>query len=583
MPLARLIVLLPLAALAGCHGPVEPAVVPPGAAHSAILVTLDTTRADSLGVYGGPPGLAPELDRLAREGVLYEQARSVAPITLPSHASMLTGLYPPRHTVRDNSLHPVPPSASTLAERAAERGLETGAFVASIVLDRAFGLDQGFGTYDTPSRQSRRRRQDIGLYDERPGSEVVAAAVDWLRGLDADARFFAWVHLFDPHMPYEPPEEAQRRAGGNAYLGEVAAMDGAVGTLVSALRELGRLERTLVVVVADHGESLGEHGESTHGVFCYDTTMRVPFFLRYPDGHAAGERRPEVVSVVDVFPTLIDGLGLGDPGEVDGASLYRRRTPDDRGAYFESFYGAIHYGWAPLVGWIDAGGKYVHGRPPEFWDVRADPQEGSVLPLAAADRALYVGAIRGVLAAAGLEAQGQVAPQMLERLEALGYATAGSRGGLDLPDPLAESDLPNPRDRLHEIRRVEQAVAALQRDRIDEAIALFGSVVAENPRNATAVEFLAPALIETGRCADAIPLLEGLIDAGIARALTHVNLGRCLESDGRDEEAAAQYRTASEIEPANPAVLRKLAGQLEKLGHDAESLEVRRRLEALGG
>jgi len=549
---------------------------------SAILVTLDTTRADALGAYGGRVGLTPALDRLAAEGVLYEQARSVAPITLPAHTSMLSGLYPPRHTVRDNSLHPAPPTVSTLAERATEGGLETGAFVGSIVLDASFGLDQGFATYGAPSRQRHRRRGAIGFYDERPGSEVVAEAASWLSGLESGARFFAWVHLFDPHTPYAPTDAARERASGDAYLGEVAAMDDAVGALVSVLRDLGRLDETLVIVVGDHGEALGDHGEATHGVFCYDATLRVPFLIRYPDGYAAGERRSEIVSVVDVYSTLIEALALGDAGDVDGESLYRRRSPSGRGVYFESFYGTIHYGWAPLVGWVDAGGKYLHGQPPEFFDLNRDPGERFTSPVPV-NRASYLDGIGAVLSAEAKDAEGQVDPELLSRLEALGYVTAGSSGGLELPDPLAPSDLPNPRDRLDEVARVTQAIAALQRGRIDEAISILESVVSENPRNAAAIEFMAPALIEAGRCSEAVPLLQGLVDSGIARALTHVNLGRCFEEDDQEGEAVSQYRLAAELEPNNPTVLRKLAGLLAKLGQEDESAEIRDRLESLGG
>jgi len=577
--LACAALLLSCALGSGCGDRSAPAEVPSGAVRSAILITLDTTRADALGAYGGREGLTPALDRLADEGVLYEQARSVAPITLPAHASMLTGLYPPRHTARDNSLNPVPSTVTTLAERADELGIATGAFVGSIVLDGSFGLDQGFGHYGTPAQKRSRDRSAIGLYDERPGSEVIAEASDWLRELDSGTRFFAWVHLFDPHTPYSPPDAARERAGGNAYLGEVAATDDAVAMLVEALRELGRMDDTLIMVVGDHGEGLGEHGESTHGVFCYDSTMRIPFLIRYPDGTSAGERRSEIVSVTDVYPTLVEALALGEPGDIDGVGLYRRSVPHERGAYFESFYGTIHYGWAPLVGWVDADGKYIHGQPPERFKLDGDSDEHAIAP-EQLDTNRHLNGIAAVLAADTFDAEGEIDPEMLTRLQALGYVTAGSKGGLALPDPLAASDLPNPRDRHGEAERLDRAIATLQRGEVEEAIVLFESVVAENPRNTTAIEFMAPAMIETGRASDAIPLLQQLVDSGVARALTHVNLGRCLEIDGRAEEALTQFRTAAELEPNNAIVLRMLAGLLAKLGHAEESEETLRRLTA---
>jgi tetratricopeptide (TPR) repeat protein len=450
------------------------------------------------------------------------------------------------------------------------------------VLDRSFGLDQGFAHYDTPSQVKGRGRGKIGLYDERPGTEVVAAASAWLRELDRGSRFLAWVHLFDPHAPYAPPAAARERAGGNAYLGEVAAMDDAVATLVATLRDLGQLDDTLILVVGDHGEGLGEHDEATHGVFCYDSTLHVPFLIRYPEGHGAGERRGEPVSVADVYPTLIEALGLDDAGDVDGSSLYRREAPAGRGIYFESFYGTIHYGWAPLVGWVDADGKYIHGQPGEFFDTYADPRELAAMP-DDFDATGYLDRIAAVLSSDALGAEGDIDTEMLSRLQALGYVTAGSGGGLALPDPLAPYELPNPRSRHEEAERLGRGITTLQRGQIDEAIAIFESIVEDNPRNAAAIEFMAPAMIENGRCNDAVPLLERLIEAGVERALTHLNLGRCLESDGRTEDALAQFRIAAELEPGNKTVLRMLASLLDRLGHDKEGAEVLGRLEALDG
>ena len=325
---------------------------------SILLVTLDTTRADALGCLGGRPGVTPRLDALAREGVLYTQARTTAPVTLPAHASMFTGLYPIRHGARDNGRTPLPPEATTLAELAREAGLETAAFVAAAVLDDAWGLDQGFETYVDPTRPH--DGSVSAMYVERSAEEVVGDALRWLRERDAGRPFLLWVHLFDPHAPYVPPPAFARQAGGDPYLGEVARADAGVGALLDELARQDLDDETLVVVVSDHGEGLGDHGEVTHGSLAYDTTLRVPLIVRHPDGRRAGTRSDEAASVVDVLPTVAAALGLEAPAGIDGVDLGEPLDGAERGIFFETSYGFLHYGWSPISGWLEGGLKYVH-------------------------------------------------------------------------------------------------------------------------------------------------------------------------------------------------------------------------------
>jgi len=280
----RLVAGLAAGLLAMACGDAQPA------PRSALLITLDTTRADVLGPYGGPPGLAPTIERMAREGVVFERAYSVAPLTQPSHASMMTGLWPPVHGVRENGLNALPPAAETVAERARARGLQTAAFVAAVVLDAAFGLDQGFDTYVGPARKGESTTSHVA---ELPGDVVVDRALAWLSARERRKPFFLWVHLFDPHGPYTPPPAYQRQGRNEAtslYAGEVSFADAQVGRLLDALRADGTLEETFVLLVADHGEAFGEHGEPTHGAYVWDTTLHVPLILRYPHGARAGER-----------------------------------------------------------------------------------------------------------------------------------------------------------------------------------------------------------------------------------------------------------------------------------------------------
>ncbi|NOT32330.1 MAG: sulfatase, partial [Planctomycetes bacterium] len=289
MPRARLGLLLALA-LSACGHSAE---APP----SLLLLTLDTTNPEALGCYGGPRGLTPNLDRLAREGVLFEDARTVAPLTLPAHASLLTGLYPVRHTLRRNGETRLASEARTLAELAQEHGYLSAAFVAAVVLAPEFGLDQGFAHYDAPPTPE---NVEEHLLASRGADEIVARAVSWLDQHEPAQPFFLWLHLYDPHFPHDPAPEFLARAQGDPYLGEVAAMDAAIGTLLERLERDGRLANTLVVAAADHGEGRGRHGEETHGAFVFDSTLRIPLLARLPLCARAGERVRAPVSQVDV-------------------------------------------------------------------------------------------------------------------------------------------------------------------------------------------------------------------------------------------------------------------------------------------
>ena len=312
--LSRSTLVVSCAALLGgaCGGTTPGTDSPP----SAVLITLDTTRVDALGCYGGPAGLTPHLDGLAADGVVFDNAHTVTPLTLPSHASMLTGLTPLRHGVRINGSQALGEEASTLAERARDAGVQTAAFVSSVVLGREFGLDQGFEHWDQPRAGS----APLANYtEERAAGATVANAVRWLAERDTERPFLLWVHLYDPHAPYAPPPAYVERAGGDAYRGEVAWMDDAIGTLLAALRADDAWSRCTVLVASDHGEGLGEHGEPTHGYFLFESTMRIPLLLRAP-GLAAG-RSSRTVGVSDVFPTLQAALGLPPRAGIDGVSL----------------------------------------------------------------------------------------------------------------------------------------------------------------------------------------------------------------------------------------------------------------------
>lgn len=564
-----LLALSPLWAVA-CGGGGGPAYDGPV---SALLITLDTTRADALGCYGGKAGVTPNLDALARESVLYERARTTAPITLPAHSSMLTGLTPVRSNVRDNSLNPLPAEAVTLAERARAKGYATGAVVSAAVLDAAFGLDQGFEVYLDPVRDFRTGIHTT--YFETSAEETAGRMLQLLRSRkDREQPFFLWMHLFSPHVPYEPPPRFAH--AGSAYLGEVAYADEAVGRVLDELRAQGLLERTAILVVGDHGEGLGEHGEETHTVYCYDSTLRVPFLLRHPDGTRAGERSDETVSVVDVYPTLLAAMGLGDPGPVDGVDLWSARAPDDRAAFFESFYGYLHYGWAPISGAADGEAKYLHGNPSELY-LRADAAEARDVIAEHPDLAeRQRTALKRLELLPTLAVDDAVDPALMGALQSLGYATAANEGAL--PGLVEDTGLAAPREAYGEYVEIERARQLSGLGRLEEAVAVLRAVVAKNPANSAAAADMSTYLIASNHCDEAEVVLRDLIAAGTRRAEVYLNLGYCLQLARRDAEAVGVFEHALELDPGSSTAMNNLILVLRRQGREAEALAYEQRL-----
>jgi arylsulfatase A-like enzyme len=517
---------------------------------SAVLLTLDTTNRDALGCYGQPLPLTPELDHLARAGLVFDEARSVAPLTLPAHASMLTGLVPLRHGVRDNGLAPLAPAAETLPERLGAEGYACAAFVSAVVLAAPFGLDQGFAHYDAP----RGARGAGAHFLERSGSATVAAAADWLRARERSRPFFLWVHLFEPHEPYAPPPELLALANGDAYLGEVAALDQVVGELVRVLAAEHGLERLVLLVAGDHGESLGEHGERTHSVLVHERVLRVPFIVRLPDGARAGERMSTPVSLVDVAPTVLAALGLDAPAGLDGRDLLA--PPVSGEAFFESYTGYLNYGWSPLAGWSDGVRKYVHGTEPELYDLARDPGEQANLVAARADDVAHARArlselarrprLPRVTSSAGAALDERLAADV----QALGYAGAGP-ADVELPEPLADTGLAAPRTRMEELERFYRAVLWHEKGRRSEAVAELEGLLASNPGNTTARVALARFLYQAQEPERALVVLAQLSTAAAERAAVQDLLGHCLERLGRLEEARTHFERALALQPGD--------------------------------
>lgn len=491
----------------GCAGergrPTDPAVPPANAgATSVLLITLDTTRADHLEPYGAEGVETPALATLAAEGVIFERAAAVSPVTAPTHATLLTGLYPPGHGVRDNAIHTLAEEVPTLAERLSVAGLRTSAFVSAAVLDRRFGFAQGFELYDDDFSGSG-GREEARMMIERSARGTVDRALAWLDELHPEESYFLWVHLFDPHAPYDPPPEWSKRYAGRLYDGEIGFMDTQIGRLLRHPRVTG--PETLVAAIGDHGESLGEHGELTHGLLVYEATMRVPWIMRWP-GCPRGLRIETPVSQVDFVPTVLDLLASSVKVEnienIDGRSLLpdleKEEYLADRDLYGESFVGFYSYGWSPLRSLRSDSLKLIDGPVPELYDLSVDGQETDDL---ARGRRRDVLRLQSALAelAAGLE-KGRSAPltdeRVTERLRALGYAS----GDADRP---LETGRGNPMELITIHEEIQRAAVLLEGERYHEAIRSLRAVLDRDPDNINALHDLTRGLLETGELEEA--------------------------------------------------------------------------------
>jgi choline-sulfatase len=515
-----------------------------------LLVTIDTLRADHVGAYGDAKAQTAAFDRLAREGVLVEEAVAQVPQTRPSHASILTGRYPYEHGLRDNAAGPIAPGMPTLATVLKAAGYDTAAFIAAYPVSRSSGLDRGFDLYDDPFETA------VDGRTERRAQEVVDRALGWL-GRPRGRPFLAWVHLFDPHAPYSPPKPFASRFAGRPYDGEVAYADSQVERLLTWLDSSGQRRSTLVVVTSDHGEGLGEHGEEEHGLLVYDSTLHVPLALSWPGHLPAGARARGQFRSVDLLPTLLDLLGV--PGvRTSGASradvLARGGRIPDNESYAESFYGALHFGWARLRALRAEGWKYVEAPRPELYHLSEDPGETrNVLesrgPVASGMRqslGRYGGGAGEAAAAASID-QGA-----LERLAALGYV-----GGVaGTPIKVTGKD---PKDGVREFERerrtMREALRLFRQNDFDRALPLLEQL-SRGPTGSFNAEFyLGRALLEKGRANEALPHLQRAMEAAPKATSTAFYLAQAQLAAGLESEAGTTVARGLERTADNPDLL----------------------------
>jgi len=516
---------------------------------NVLLITIDTLRADALGSYGGRAA-TPNLDRLASEGLRFTFAHAHAVVTLPSHATVLTGRYPFDHGVRDNSGYRLPESAVTLADLAREKGLATGAFVGAFPLDRQFGLNQGFDVYDDVGGLAKAER-DFAMA-ERRADAVVSAARGWIA--KQSKPWLTWVHVFDPHAGYTPPAPFSQEYADNPYAGEVAYVDRALGGLIEQVR--GGSRPTLVIVTSDHGEGMGEHGEITHGTFAYESTLEVPLIVAQigRSSRTSGAVVDRPARHVDLLPTILDAIGAPIPGGLPGRSLIDTDTAGSGvvSSYFEAMTPMLTRGWAPLSGVISGREKYIDLPLPELYDLGSDPKETRNLIRDQAGRARV---LASELRQFGAPLPGAQAPETAdarERLESLGYVSRSA------PRKAAFTEADDPK-RLIELDRLMLAgIDAYEKGRPLDGIAAYRQAVNARPDMAMAWRRLAYMQWEIGDVRGAIGTLrEGLERAG--RDIDNeVRLATYLSESGSVAEATSMLERVTAAEPRNTEALNAL-------------------------
>lgn len=586
-----------------------------------VLVTVDTLRADRLSSYGSETVSTPAMDRLAREGIRFTNAATTVPFTLPAHSSIMTGSYPPFHGVRENVGYVLDDRTPTLAERLGDAGWSTAGFVSAFVLDSRWGIARGFDHYFDDFDLREEESANLGSV-QRDGAETVAEALSWLDSIPtgpSSEPFFLWLHLFDPHDPYTPPEPFRSRYSGRPYDGEVAYVDSLVGRFVNGLEERRLLDSTLLVLTSDHGEGLGDHGEGFHGFFIYDTTMRVPLIVRLPAGRAGGRAVESAVSHVDLVPTLLAATGQPLGPELQGRSLLPLLLGDEvpeapeRLVYSESLYPLLHYGWAPLRSLRDDRYKFIDAPEPELYDVVSDPAERT--NLAYEERAVTrrlkrdLDRMRAEIESAAPAATATAAldPDALRQLQALGYMSGGGvspeqeddkerrdpKQGIELhqavmaaQSEVGAGDLDRAEARLRaaleedpDLLDAHQMLGtiALRRDEPERALESFRRTLGLAPDNDTALMGLADAYRALGRADDALVGYERILAADPVNTRALLAATDILLEKDRMSEALGHLEAAADSDATRPVVWNRLGELLTLAGRTAEAERALRR------
>ena len=537
---------------------------------NVVLVTIDTLRADRLGCYGNRNIATPNLDRLAQGGALFENAVTPTPLTAPSHASIFTGTYPTVHKVRDTGGFVLQGPNPTLAEILQRQGWATAAFVGASVLKKGFGFDRGFTVYDDqmPKPEPGRMAAD---YAERRAGAVVDRATQWLNGQSGQP-FFLWVHVFDPHSPYDPPPPFREQYRGRPYDGEVAYTDRELGRLFDAVARKAPAENTLIAVLADHGESLSDHGEYSHGVFLYDATLRIACILSGP-GVPKGSRVKQQARAIDVLPTILDLMGGRAPAAVQGASLAPALAgKQDAGAwsYAESLYPKINMGWTELRGIRTNRWKYIRAPKPELYDLARDPGETANVYTAHPAEVRELEAHLQAVAAEGEKVEtSMVDRRTMDQLKSLGYLGGSSQGQYTLTGKGTD-----PKDRTGVLKLLHMAVSPDAGAPASGRIPALRQALAEDPGNPTVYYYLGEEYAKAGRGADALALYQQGISHGVRNAWLYSRLGGLYIRQGNHDEAIAAYERAAQLNPSDCESLSDLGQAYLDSGRPADAERV---------
>jgi choline-sulfatase len=536
-----------------------------------LLVTIDTLRADHVGVYGATQAQTPVLDGLAARGARFARAMAAAPLTGPSHATILTGLYPPQHGVRDNIVFTLDARHKTLATRLKAQGYRTGAFVGAYPVAAAFGFRQGFDVFTENFKEN----PQPGAGAERPANEVVDDALGWL-SRPGPGPFFAWMHLYDPHAPYAPPEPYRTAFAGRLYDGEIAFTDAQLGRVLAWLKSSGKEANTVVAVVADHGESLGEHGEQTHAVLIYEATLHVPLLLAGP-AIPSGTTVEARVSTIDLAPTLLRLLGIDVSAELSGRdlrpALRGERLPPEP-LYAESLFGRLNCRWASLRAWVEGDFKLIDGARPELFDLARDPSEATDL---AAEETARVERMRESLrrAVAKLAPGGDrartatITPEQEAMIKSLGYV-GGTGGGGELDQP----GLPDPRDQVHTYERL-QVILRAQGMTLAQASAEAAAIAEQDPGNPFAFTTVASLAYRAGQLAEAGRAFHRALELNPDRPAVRQNYGKLLRDMDRLDESEKELRLAlAQTDGVDVRTRASLAETLARLGKTDEAVQL---------
>jgi arylsulfatase A-like enzyme/Flp pilus assembly protein TadD len=544
--LCVVLLVLPQALVAAAPAPRKPPI-------NVFLITIDTVRADHLGCYGAKNIQTPTLDALARDGIVFERAISQVPLTWPSHAAILTGLYPFQNGVQDFTGQPLDPRFRSVVQAFKEHGYATGAVVSAFVLDRSWGLARGFDFYDDTFAPEAFLNRDLGLVDRRAG-ESVDHAIAWLTK-SSRRPFFFWLHLYDPHSPYDPPEPYRSQYQSHPYDGEIAYADHELGRLIAWLRRNQLYDRSMILFLSDHGESLGEHGEHEHGFFVYDSTVHIPLIVKPPAG--SGFRRGRVSHTVEttaVAPTLLraawihDTLGrqLQSPGLLDANS----QTDDE--AYSETFYPFSSFGWSPLHALETSRYHYIDAPQPELYDLVADPEEKNNL---ASQQTAIVAVLKDKLQSRlrnhpyspPADDNSRLSPDALDKLRALGYVAYRSPVS---PAALASS-LPDPKSKLGEFNSILEAEDAFQKGDVERAENLLSPVQQHDPKMYVIPFLLGEAALRNQNWQRAAEQLQRCLDLNPNFDNAMTGLARALAKLGHVDDAKGWLRKATGSNPEN--------------------------------